>query len=86
MSRHQLHANKLTAFAHWLAEQGWIEFPVRGDYEVLRMKREVRGEGWLIVHRRLTVDVRPGHEHGHLTLHGESERWFQKWMATRRSA
>lgn len=80
MSRNRLAQAKLQDFAKWLAMKGWEEIPVKGEYEVLRMKWT--GEKGavksiaLIVHRTAYAEV-------HYTLHGESEFWFTRWLNER---
>lgn len=78
MSRHRLHATKLNAFAAWLMTQGWVKAAPKAQYEMLRMVRPVP-RATLLVHRRDEANAGE-----HLTLHGESERWFSRWLEARK--
>ena len=75
MSRNRLHQNKVEEFKEWLMEKGWEVVPTKGDYEVFRAVKY--GETTLIVHFKADAQQ-------HLTLHGESEKWFSKWMREKR--
>lgn len=47
-----LHLNSLAAFAEFLSKRGWTSEPIRGEYEVLRMRNPDHREP-LILYARM---------------------------------
>lgn len=74
-NRNQLHKNKLFEFTVFCTSIGWVSEPVKGTYEVLRM-RHPEASAPLIVHDGL-------HRKEHLTVHGESQRMLDVWFKKR---
>ena len=85
MSRNRLAQTKLPDFAMWLTEQGWSEVPVKGEYEVLRMKWNGDEDAVKTNAIKSTVLIvhTTAHATVHYTLHGESEAWFTRWLNDR---
>lgn len=61
-SRCLLHKSKLDAFKKWLVGEGWIEWPTKSVWEVLRMRRQ-----GAIVLVYTKADLKE-----HYTTHGEA--------------
>ena len=74
MSRNRLHVTKLDDFAQFCESRGWTKVATKGEYEVLRMTRGMRGDPPLIVHTKLATSA--GNDPVHLTLHGVAEKMF----------
>jgi hypothetical protein len=60
VNRNTLHQSHLPEFETWLPLDGWTTEPAKGDYEVLRARKNGR---LMIIYKRLhsqhlTVDVR----------------------------
>jgi hypothetical protein len=70
-----LHKSKLEEFAAYCESQGWLREPVKGDYEVLRMRQ--KGSSPLIVWDRLNARE-------HYTTEGNSEYMFSWWKKSKR--
>lgn len=68
--RNLLHCRHLALFAAFCAGRGWKGEPVRGAYEVLRMRHPSYADV-LLVHRR--GHTKAGDERQHLTVWGVSE-------------
>ena len=56
-SRCLLHKNKLAEFQAWCEERGWKAEPMRGDYQVLRMRHERTREPMIVY----TKNIAPEH-------------------------
>jgi len=72
--RNLLHINKLEEFKMWLQEHGWKECPVKGAYEVLRMRHPNEKPPLLIY-------TRVGKEH--LTVYGKGIELVYMWLEDR---
>lgn len=79
MSRNRLHIKKLTEFESFCEQKGWQKVNSKSFYEALRMKKDNKT---LLVHQR--HDSSTGTELIHLTLHGESEIMFSKYVRDRK--
>jgi len=79
--RDLLTIKRLPEFAQFLTANGWTEHPVKGDFEVLRMKRETE---WLLVHQR--YQTLAGGEPVHVTVWGISATWAKKFIRENRKS
>ena len=80
MSRNRLAVTKLEEFATFCASRGWVREAVKGDYEVLRMKKENEKDRLLVYTKAQTA---VGGNPVHLTLYGHAERMFNKYIRER---
>lgn len=71
--RDQLHLNRLEDFAKWAEGQGYVREPVKGDYEVLRLRR---GKGRPNLFWRHTKGE-------HATTDSNSQPLVDAWMGDR---
>ena len=69
--RSRLHKSKLDDFTLWLKGRGWIQEPVKGAYEVLRMRFEGKGAP-VIFYEKNTGD--------HYTSHGDGTNLVNFWI------
>lgn len=76
-SRCLLHLSKLEAFQKFCESQGWLNEPIRGDYERLRMTKE--GSEILIVYARLQATE-------HATVHGIAEQMARAFLSAQRQS
>ncbi len=76
-SRNSLARNKLEEFKAFCAANGWIQQPIKGDYEVLRMCHPDWKEP-MIVHQRINVDS------VHLTTWGNSADMLRRYFRNRK--
>lgn len=75
-SRNRLHKTRLLAFEVFCATHGWQPVPVKGDYEVLRMRHPDHKDP-LIVHGRLRAPE-------HLTTHGNADKLLDQFLGHER--
>ena len=74
-SRCTLHKSKLLEFQDWLESLGWNKEQCKGDYEVLRMRRD-KGEIITIYDRSNAIE--------HYTTFGMGNRFVHKWLRGRK--
>ena len=75
--RHLLHVSKVAAFTEWAKAQGYRSEPLKGPYEVLRL----RSSAWdlLVFHKRDRSE--------HLTVgEGPAAELVGRWLRERKAA
>ena len=75
--RNLLHVRHLTAFTAFCAERGWQGEPLKGEYEVLRMRHPSYADVLLVHRRGLT---KSGDARQHLTVWGVSESMAREFF------
>lgn len=72
-SRNRLHVTKLQDFTEFCSARGWAQQPIKGGYEVLRMRHPEHKDP-LLVYRRDAVHL------VHYTCHGEADRMLNAFL------
>jgi hypothetical protein len=65
-----LHFNQLPALIEWAKRQGWKQVETKGDFEVLRLRRD----------RQCAIFHRKSEAREHLTVWGDSERLTKDFL------
>ncbi len=72
--RSRLHHTKIEEFAVWAIAQGFQRLPTKGDYEVLRLKKD--GRDPVIMYKRLSTD--------HVSTFGYGSVLVNRWLAEKK--
>lgn len=75
--RNLLHVRHLAAFTAFCSARGWQGEPIKGEFEVLRMRHSAYADV-LLVHRR--GHTKNGDERQHLTVWGVSESLAREFI------